>query len=135
MRQQIYYKMRQKFITKCVRFFITKCDNFITICDSYYKLRQFYYKMRQLLQNATFIINCNSTYSLVLSSQALKTLKLIIHLIIWFRLTDTYNCGISWLNYYSKFPDFRQQIFDIEMVKYKSLVLKIFHPFKYCSLC
>ena len=50
----IYYKMRQKFITKRVRFFITKCDN-------YYKMRRFYYKMRQLLQNATFITNCDST--------------------------------------------------------------------------
>ena len=28
----------------------------------YYKMRQsFYYKMRQLLQNATFITNCDST--------------------------------------------------------------------------
>ena len=43
----LYYKMRQKFITKCVRFFITKCDSFVTKCDSYYKLRQFYYKLRQ----------------------------------------------------------------------------------------
>ena len=31
--------MRQEFITKCVRFFITKCDS--------------YYKMRRLLQIAT----------------------------------------------------------------------------------
>ena len=54
MRQLFYYKMREKFITKCVRFFITKCD-------SCYKLRQLYYKMRQLLQNATFITNCDST--------------------------------------------------------------------------
>ena len=54
MQQLIYYKMRQKFITKCLRFFITKCN-------SCYKLRQFYYKMRQLLQNATFITNCDST--------------------------------------------------------------------------
>ena len=46
--------MRQKFITKCVRFFITKCDRFITKCDSYYKLRQFYYKMR-------VITKCDST--------------------------------------------------------------------------
>ena len=33
-------------ITKCVRFFITKCNSFITKCDSYYK-------MRRLLQIAT----------------------------------------------------------------------------------
>ena len=44
---EVYYK--------CVRFFITKCD-------SYYKLRRFYYKMRQVLQNATFITNCDSTH-------------------------------------------------------------------------
>ena len=30
--------------------------------EVYYKMRQvFYYKMRQLLQNATFITNCDST--------------------------------------------------------------------------
>ena len=46
-RAAILYKIRQKFITKYVRFFITKCDS--------------YYKMRQLLRNATFITNCNST--------------------------------------------------------------------------
>ena len=46
--------MRRKFITKCVSFFITKCG-------SYCKLRQFHYKMRQLLQNATFVTNCDST--------------------------------------------------------------------------
>ena len=33
--------MRQKFIQKCIRIFITKCDS--------------YYKMRRLSQNATFI--------------------------------------------------------------------------------
>ena len=40
MRQLFYYKMRQKFITKCESF-STKCDN--------------NYKMRTLLRNATFI--------------------------------------------------------------------------------
>ena len=44
-----YYKMRHKFITKCVRFFCCK-------------MPQFYCRMRQLLQNATFITNCDSTY-------------------------------------------------------------------------
>ena len=53
MRQLFYYKMRQKFITRC--------DSFITKYDSYNKLRRFYYKMPQLLQNATFITNCDST--------------------------------------------------------------------------
>ena len=37
---EVSYKMRQGF---------------------YYKMRQFYYKMEQLLQNATFITNCDST--------------------------------------------------------------------------
>ena len=59
MRQLFYYKIRQRFITKCVRFFlqnatfllqnatvITNHDDFITKCASYYK-------MRRLLQIAT----------------------------------------------------------------------------------
>ena len=66
MRQLFYYKMRQKFTTKSVSFFIRRCDSFITKCDSYYKLRQLYYEMRQLLQNATFITNCNSTHWLLI---------------------------------------------------------------------
>ena len=37
---KVYYKMRQVFC---------------------YKMRQFYHKMRQLLQNATFITNCDGT--------------------------------------------------------------------------
>ena len=45
--------MRQKIITKC--------DSFITKYDNYYKMQRFYYKIRQLLQNATFITNCDST--------------------------------------------------------------------------
>ena len=57
-------------ITKCDSYFITKCGRsllenasvfFITKCDSYYKMRRFYYKVRQLLQNITFITNCDST--------------------------------------------------------------------------
>ena len=35
-----YYKTRQGFITKCVRFIITKYNSFINICDSYYTMRQ-----------------------------------------------------------------------------------------------
>ena len=52
MRQLFYYKMRQKFITKCVRFLLQNttviriCDDFITKCDCYYK-------MGRLLQIAT----------------------------------------------------------------------------------
>ena len=45
MRQLFYYKIRQNVITKCVRFFITKCDSFvtkykITKCNNYYKTRR-----------------------------------------------------------------------------------------------
>ena len=54
MRQLFYCQMQQKFITKCVRLFITKCDSFVTKRNSYYK-------MRQLLQNVTFITNCDTT--------------------------------------------------------------------------
>ena len=49
---KVYYKMRQVF---------------------YYKMRQFYYKMRQLLQNATFITNCDSTVCYKLDSLATTT--------------------------------------------------------------
>ena len=45
---EVYYKMCQVF---------------------YYKMRQFYYKMRQLLQNATFITNCDSTFCYILTNQ------------------------------------------------------------------
>ena len=37
--------MWQKFITKCVVFFITKCDSFLIKCSSFHK-------------NATLITNC-----------------------------------------------------------------------------
>ena len=50
---KVYYKMRQVF---------------------YYKMRQFYYKMRQLLQNATFITNCDSTLiNFILSIETLPS--------------------------------------------------------------
>ena len=42
---EIYYKMRLVF---------------------YYKMPQFYYKVRQLLQNATFITNCDIFYNSLL---------------------------------------------------------------------
>ena len=72
--QLFYYNTRQKFITKCVRFF-------------YYKMRQFYYKMRQLLQNATFITNCDSTAALIIQpncciavmDQAADPLEVFLH--------------------------------------------------------
>ena len=40
MRQLFYYEMWQKFITKCVKLFITNCNSFITNCGSCYELRR-----------------------------------------------------------------------------------------------
>ena len=72
--------MRQEFITKCDRVFLTKCD-------SYYKFRRFYYKMRQLLWNATFITNCDSTNtkttSTLLTLNRLLTLSWCFHCLLW----------------------------------------------------
>ena len=61
-RQLLYYRMQQKFITKYVNFLLqnatlllqnatVKCDDFITKCDSYYK-------MRRLLQIAAVHLSC-----------------------------------------------------------------------------
>ena len=64
MRQLLYYKLRQKFITNCITFLLKKCDSLITKYDSYYyNMCRFYYKMRQLLQNVTFITKCVDTVS------------------------------------------------------------------------
>ena len=52
MGQLFNYKMRRKFIIKCIRLFITKfnsfvaklitkCVDFITNCDSYHKMRRY----------------------------------------------------------------------------------------------
>ena len=49
---EVYYKIRHVYYYKM---------RHITKCDSYYKFRRFYYKMGQVLQNATFVTNCNST--------------------------------------------------------------------------
>ena len=47
-RELLYYEMQQKFIRKCIKSFITKCDNLIKKYDSY-KLWQVYFKMWQPL--------------------------------------------------------------------------------------
>ena len=74
MRQLFYYKMRQKFITKCDRSLlqnatgfllqnatvITKCDDFITKCGRYYE-------MRRLLQIAT--VHAPSCIDLILTNR------------------------------------------------------------------
>ena len=59
----IITKWENYFTTKCDKslFFATKYHTFITKCDSYYKWTQFYCKRWKLLQNATFIINFDST--------------------------------------------------------------------------
>ena len=67
----IITKYDSYFITKCVTFFIKKCDSFITKCDSYYKLRRFYYKMRRLLQIVTVQYRLNL---LILSQNSIKEL-------------------------------------------------------------
>ena len=67
MRQLLYCKMQQKFITMCVWFLlqnataITKCNDFIAKCDSYYKMQHLLQNAMILLQNATFIKYCDST--------------------------------------------------------------------------
>ena len=54
----VYYKM-QLMLLKNVTAILLQNET-----EVYYKTRQvFYYKMRHLLQNATFITSCNSTYS------------------------------------------------------------------------
>ena len=47
-----YYKMRQKFITKCDSF-VKKCDSFVTKCNNFNTEYGSHYKMRRLLQIAT----------------------------------------------------------------------------------
>ena len=53
MRQLFYYKMRQNFVTKYVRFFTAKNDRFITNCDDVITKCDSYYKMELSLQNAS----------------------------------------------------------------------------------
>ena len=52
----VYYKMRQMLLQNATAILLQNGT------EVYYKMRQvFYCKMRQLLQNATFITNCDST--------------------------------------------------------------------------
>ena len=89
------------FITKCVCLFITKCGSFISKCDSYYKLRRFYYKMRQLLQNATFIKNCDSTVHNQINFHYLKELLGLIYICVSTHVASLNSCKftslIGWL--------------------------------------
>ena len=86
MRLLIHYKMRQKFITKCIRFFITKydsittkydsittkydsittkCIDFITNCDSFYKMRRLLRNASIRLAVATWLIICTVIFKLL----------------------------------------------------------------------
>ena len=52
----VYYKMRQILLKNATAILLQNAT------DVYYKMREvFYYKMRQLLQNTTFITNCDTT--------------------------------------------------------------------------
>ena len=52
----LYYKTRQILLQNAKAILLQNAT------EVYYKTRQvFYFKMRQLLQNATFITNCDST--------------------------------------------------------------------------
>ena len=52
----VYYKMQQMLLQNPTAILLQN------VTEVYYKMRQvFYYKIRQLLQNATFITNCDST--------------------------------------------------------------------------
>ena len=66
-RQLFYYKVRQVLLQSATG--ITKCYNFITKCDRYYKVLQFYYKVRQVLQSATIVTKCDSTYAPAITEQ------------------------------------------------------------------
>ena len=92
--------MRQKFIIKCVRFFITKCDSFlenatvITNCDDFITKCDGYYKMRRLLQIATV----QPTHSCTCG-------KNLVHLKLSWRLWKytLLKVAITRLNFYTDF--------------------------------
>ena len=56
-----YYKMRQMLLQNATAILLKNATEvYYKMCQIfYYKMRQFFYKMQQLLQNATFVTNCN----------------------------------------------------------------------------
>ena len=60
---KVYYKMRQMLLQNATNILLQKATEIYYKMDQvfYYKMQQFYHKMQQLLQNATFITNCNNT--------------------------------------------------------------------------
>ena len=108
--------MRQKFITKYVRFFITKCD-------SYYKLRQLYYKMLRILH----IVREHLSISLTVSSKQIKLkvkVRLLSSTILFLATFITFPTLVymQFLNrYYSTFaegPQCKYKQFDACIVLY-----------------
>ena len=112
MRQLLYYKMRLKFITKCVRFSITKCDSFIIKCDEFITKCDGYYEMQRLLQKTSVQPwrKEKSTYKKPMSN----TPKHIIHK----KDPMNYICKVSLINiiYY--------YLNDLEKFLFKSFVFK-----------
>ena len=88
-RHLTYYKIQQKFITKCIRLCITKCNSFIINFDSYYKMCWYYCKMQQLLELAMFITKCVCTYINPSKLCLLKNSK------IWFHSTKLSLCNFK----------------------------------------
>ena len=61
MRQLLYYKIRQKFITKCIRFLLQNAT-VIRKCDVYYKLRQCRWQKSAVNRNLASVINNWNNY-------------------------------------------------------------------------
>ena len=59
----VHYKTRQMLLQYATAILLQNATEiYYKVCQVfYYKMRQFYFKMRQLLQNVTFITNCDST--------------------------------------------------------------------------
>ena len=74
----VYYKMRQMLLQNATAILLQNATEVYYKMRQvfYYKMRQFYYKMRQLLQNATFITNCNSTHGLTSVPASCISIKL-----------------------------------------------------------
>ena len=77
--------MRQEFMTKCARFFITKCDSFITKCDSYYKLRKYGFCCKislSLTSNTNYYYFCFCSYFVVVVIVVVVATVLFVYLIL-----------------------------------------------------
>ena len=91
--QLFYYQMRQKFITKMRQVFYKMRQFYHKMQHSYYKLWRFYYKMWQLLQNATFITNCDSTN--IIADQGIRRMPCTICKHITFKVLSQHKRSIE----------------------------------------